>query len=441
MKITKESIVIFLFLIVIPSCFFYYINSLIRPFNEWQTLKYSTPDSATYLDVGKWLLKEISFNEAKESIAIRPFFYPLIVATLERIHPLSLAIFQFILWQSQILIVYCFSVKLTKSRYVSIIFALISAIIISSICISLHALTETLASFLIAFSILALACYIYKKKYRYIVLHLLALSLCSVTRPSIIYTYFFSSAVIIFFLKKRYIVTILIIMLTLVPIFTQCYIIKNKFNSFKISFVDILTINDYFLSRFELYKKNIERDVNRNFYIRKVRDVRRMYISNVITQEGYSGAAKKVKKDIVDNISKYHVEFFKQFLDLILENSTQASSFVNDNRILYFATLFQSKLLMTINIISALLFLLTIAAIKNKSVMIDGYTMFSLPVLFCIYFTYLSIGVTFWQGDRFLIPIYNMSIMLFVYQTVSFLTLLRNLRENSSNIQKMTIVA
>ncbi len=228
-------------------------------------------------------------------------------------------------------------------------------------------------------------------------------------------------------------------MLTSVPIFTQCYIIKNKFNSYKVSFIDILTVNDYFLSGLELYKRNIERDVNRNFYIRKVQDARRTYISNVITQEGYSGAVKKVKKDIVDNISKYPVNFFKQFLDLIMENSTQASSFVNGSRKLYFATLSQSKLLMTINIISSLLFVLTIAAMKNKSVMIYGYTMFSLPVLFCIYFTYFSTGVTFWQGDRFLIPIYNASIMLFVYQIVSFLTLLRDLRENSSNTQKMIL--
>ncbi len=428
MKITKESVVIFLFLIVTPSYFFYYINSLIRPFNEWQTLKYSTPDSVTYLNVGKWLLKEISFNEAKESVAIRPFFYPLIVVTLERIHPLALSIFQFILWQSQILIVYYFSYKIIKSIFISVVIALASVSIVSPIVISLHALSETLVSFLITFSVFTMAYYTNKKIYKYIFLHLLALSTCSVTRPSFLYIYVFS--IILFYLKNRKISYVFLVMLTFVPIYAQLHVMKKEFSTYELSFIDMFAINDYFLSGLELYKRKIEKDINKNSYIRIARDVRRKYLSDMIEKEGYRATSKKIKMDMFVNILKYPQETFLQFFNLIVENSIQGSSFIGNNKILYIATLSQSNMLLIVNLFS-ILFIFIILFFKKKDgykEIIDGYFSFNLSAIFCISFTYLSTGVTFWQGDRFLIPIYNASIMLFVYQTKMIFLFIRKQR-------------
>ncbi len=417
MKITKEHVLAFLLLLVSSACFFCYINLLVRPFNEWQTLKYSAPDSTTYLNVGKWLLKEINFKEAKESIAIRPFFYPLIVATLERIHPLALVIFQFILWQSQILVVYYFSSKITKSIFISIVTALASISIVSPIVISLHALSETLASFLVTFSAFTLAYYVNKKTYRYIFLHLLALSICSVTRPSFLYLYIFS--IILFILNNRKIFYIVLVILTFPAIYMQIHVMKEKFDTYKLSFIDTFAINDYFLSGLEIYKRKLENDDNKNSYIRIVRDARRKYMSEMLEKEGYRATSENVKMDMFVNVSKYPLETFHQFVDLIVENSIQGSFFTGNNRILYIAALSQSKMLLAINILSILfvsiIILLNIRC-KCKEFP-EGYILFSLPILFCIIFNYLSTGVIFWQGDRFLIPIYNASIMLFVYQT------------------------
>ncbi len=430
MKITKEYIVIFFFLLIIPACYFYYINSLVRPFNEWQTIKYSTPDSTTYLNVGKWLLKEISFNEAKGSIAIRPFFYPLIIATLEWIHPLALAIFQFILWQSQILFVYYFSSKITKSIFISIVTALVSISIVSPIVISLHAISETVASFLVTFSAFPLAYYVNKKTYRYIFLHLLALSICSVTRPSFLYLYVFS--MILFILNNRKLFYIVLVILTFAPIYMHIHVMKEKFNTYKLSFIDTFAINDYFLSGLEVYKRKLENDDNKNLYISIVRNARRKYMSETLEKEGYRATSENVKMDMFVNISKYPLETFCQFVDLIVENSIQGSFFTGNNRILYIAALSQSKMLLAINILSILfvsiIILLNIRC-KCKEFP-EGYILFSLPILFCVIFNYLSTGVTFWQGDRFLVPIYNASIMLFVYQTKMLFLFMRKQRES-----------
>ena len=106
-------------LVIFSTCFFYFINSNIKPFNEWPSIKYTSGDSTTYLNVGKWLIGDKKFSEVKNSIAIRPFFYPLLVILLEKIHPWAISIFQFMLWEIQILLVYFSGFIISKSSVAS----------------------------------------------------------------------------------------------------------------------------------------------------------------------------------------------------------------------------------------------------------------------------------------------------------------------------------
>lgn len=427
MNILKKDCVVLVALLVVSSCFFYYVNSQVKPFNEWDSLKYSTPDSTTYLNVGKWLLGLANFDDVKSSLAIRPFFYPLIVTSLESIHPWSIWMFQFILWQTQILMIYISCVKISNSRFLAFFIALTSISIISPIGIALHALTETVSSFFITSSVFMLTLNLYKKSYINILICLLSLSLCSVVRPSILYIYLFLTAVISFNLKSRKLVHIFLLAITVIPILAQDIGMKKYFDTYRISFIDTFAINDYFLSGLELYKRNLEKDVNKNQYIRMIRDARRRYMAEMIAKEGYKKTSENVRKDFLANLTSYPLETFLQFKDLIIENSIQSSSFLavdnkNINKLFYIVTLSQSKLLLTINIVSILFFLmiLFLTKIVKKTFIQNEYIIYSSLILFSICFTYLSTGITFWQGDRFIIPIYYISIILFTFQIKIF---------------------
>ncbi|MGR0481415.1 MAG: hypothetical protein ACTFAL_08455 [Candidatus Electronema sp. V4] len=427
--------VVYVILIFISICFFCYVNSAVKPINEWETLKYATPDSKTYLDVGKWLFDAADFNDVKSSVAIRPFFYPLIVASLELIHPWAIWIFQFILWQSQVFMVYVSCVKISNSKSLAFIIALASISIISPIGMTLHALTETLASFFITFSVFVLTLNLYIKSYFYLYIYLLLLSLCSVVKPSMLYIYLFSIIAIASNLKNQRLFHMLILAITVIPILVQVHIMKKYFYTYKVSFIDTSTVNDYFLSGVELYKRNLENDMNKYQYIHIIRDARRGYIAKMIAKDGYKKTSKNIKNEFFDNLTNYPIENFRQFKDLIIENSIQPSLYFllknkYKNKLFFNITLSQSKLLLVINIISILEFITIfyLAIILKKISIPDGYIIYSLLVFFCIYFIYMSTGITFWQGDRFLVPIYYASIILFVYQTECLFSVIRKVR-------------
>ncbi len=428
MHISRKDCAILVALLIMSSCFFYYVNSQIKPVNEWVELKYSTPDSTTYLNVGRWLMKKVDFDVVKSSLATRPFFYPLIVVSLELIHPWAILIFQFILWQIQILMIYIACIKISSLRVIALIIAIISIGIISPIAIALHALTETVSSFLITFSVFMLTLNLYKKSYLYHTIYLLSLSLCSVARPSVLYIYIYSLAVIVLSSKKINILYVLIFSTTAIPILIQVHGMKKYFDSYQLSFIDTVAINNYFLPGLELYKRNIEGDVNKNYYIRMNRDIRSRHMTEMIEKEGYDKTSKNIKKDFFGNLTSYPFETFRQFKDLALENSVQPSSFVTV-KMLYIATLLQSRLLLTVNIISILFFLIIMLEKILKKVSVqDGYFLYTSLILFNIFFTYISTGVVFWQGDRFLVPIYYVSIILFVFQIKVFFYNTRQLR-------------
>ncbi|WP_417909830.1 hypothetical protein [Candidatus Electronema sp. PJ] len=436
-----KNTAVYIALLIISVCFFYYINSMSKPLNKWEMSRYITPDSKTYLDVGNWLVGKCEFVHAKDSIAIRPFFYPLVVAILESIHPLAIIIFQLILWQIQIFIVYFCSLKISKSKLLAFFIALISISIVSNIGISLHVLTETITSFFITFSLLMLFVFSCKKSYIYISFYLLSLSFCSVVRPSFLYIYILSTIMIVAFnLKDMRFIYVLSIAMTVIPISAQSYIMKKHFNTYKISFIDTFAINDYFLSGLELYKRNLEGDSYKYQYIHTIRDARRRYIAEMIARDGYKKASENIKKVFLDNLTGYPVETFRQFKDLVVENSTQPSSiFISENKEMniFFknVTLLQSRFILTINIFSVLFFTIIFSIfILNKRYIIDNYIMFTSLLFFCIYFTYLSTGVTFWQGDRFLIPIYYTSIILFIYQAKILFQVIRNTSSQLSSI-------
>jgi hypothetical protein len=405
-------------LICISTLFYYYINSNIRNFHDWPSLKYTSGDSQTYFNVGQWLIGEKSFSEVKQSVAIRPFFYPLFVASLEKIHPWAIIIFQFILWETQILLAYFCGTLISKSPAASFIFSLFCATFLSPIGISLHVLSETLTSFLLTISLLFLIIYTEKHNNKFILIHIATLSLCSVVRPVYFYLFFLDASLCFFFLSMNKVKLLIILIVISTPVIFQISIMMIKFNINNVSFIDTLAFNDYYLSKIELYKRKIEKNENSAAQIHAIRNGRRMWLGDAIDKYGYKEARYFVNRELWKTITFFPYDSFRLFLDLILENSKQPSNFLASKnyiteRRFFFISLAQSATLRMLNLSSLLLSLLIFISRKKQYTNSYFVNMF---LFLSIYMVYISNGVSFWQGDRLIVPVYFISAIWFFYQ-------------------------
>ena len=219
--------------------------------------------------------------------------------------------------------------------------------------------------------------------------------------------------------NKKYIF-LLVTLLVLFPIFFQYKIIKENYNLNKMSIISTLALNDYFLTYVELEKRGLleDRDSKYSHNAAWVRSLRRGYFSNMIKNEGYPAAVRKVKNELKVNIKYYPAAVISVFIDLIFENSMQSSHFLreknNNNMMLVIISLWQSRFLLLINIFSIGSFLVIFL---NKSIPQKKY-FFILNFNACIVilFIYISSGVSIGQGDRFIVPIYFFSIIWFFFQ-------------------------
>ncbi|WPD21026.1 MAG: hypothetical protein SD837_12530 [Candidatus Electrothrix scaldis] len=416
----KKNILVSLLLVLISTSFFYYINSNIEDFHNWPTLKYKSGDSTTYLKSGQWFLGEVSLSEVERSVAIRPFFYSVIVALFEKVSPWSLQAFQFLLWVAQIILVFFCGILISGSKTKSFFLSLCCVAILSPVGISLHALSETTVSFLLISSVFFLIYYLSNTKSNvFLFLHLLMLSLSSVTKPLYFYLFILDIVFLYFTSKNNRLIYIFFIVMTFSPVVFQIVIMSDNFNLKKISFIDTVTINAYFITR--LNSKNISsiKNIDIDRVIPFIRKKRREYIDNNINKKGYRYVDKMIRLELYENMRKYPLETAGNFLYLIWENSLQPSFFLFSkkekiNDLFFRISFIQSKILLFSNVIS--LFLLSILIVKkvfSGNLFFWGTNFF----LFCgIFLSYASTGVTFWQGDRFLIPIYELSFVWFFLQ-------------------------
>ncbi|MCW5198273.1 hypothetical protein VU06_00810 [Desulfobulbus sp. F3] len=421
--LSNKNFIVSCVLLFISSCFFYYINSNIKPLSEWTSLKYTSGDSTGYLHVGQWLIGENDFLKVKDSVVIRPFFYPLIVAILEKINPWAIIIFQFILWESQVLIVYFCGILISKSKKSAFILSLFCITLISPIGISLHILTETTASFLLVSSFFFVICYTVTSDKKFIFYQIFAISLCSVVKP--VYFYLFLSNVFLHLClpRRKSIIEIFVLIIVTLPIIFQLSIMRSNFYINKISFIDTIAVNDYFLSKLAIYKKHMENHDDYKEKIHSIRAGRRKVFHDIINRHGYAITGEIVKKELVENIKKYPIDSFRLFIDLVIENSKQPSFFLfsanyNMARLFFLVSLCQSEILRAITILSLLISLFTFLRMRKH--LKHGDIILNISFALAIYITYIASGVTFWQGDRFLVPIYFIGI-LYLFNNIVFI--------------------
>ncbi|MCI5123200.1 MAG: hypothetical protein D3925_01665 [Candidatus Electrothrix sp. AR5] len=404
-------------IVLLSTCFFYYINSSIEEFHNWPALKYKSGDSTSYLNSGKWFLNQVPLSQVEESVATRPFFYSLVLASLEQVHPQAIQAYQFALWLVQIIIVYYCGILISSSSVASFFLSLICAVVLSPVGIALHALSETTASFFIVLS------FKNKERYIFVFLYLLALSLCSVVKPVYFYAFIVGNIISLVVLKKfngKTLLAFVFILISVIPIFYQISIMKSNFDITRISYIDTYVINDYFLSLFKMVKTEKQKNKGGVYFVEKIT---KEGVAGQVKKEGYRETDIKVKIAFFQEIYDHPKEVIQMFFYLIGENTSQYSFFLSseDKGIDYLyknITIGQNLLLRSINIFSLFIcfFFFFIKNIYMEKELINNYSIVSFSFFTVIFLTYMSTGITFWQGDRFMIPIYFISLIWLFFQ-------------------------
>jgi hypothetical protein len=222
---------------------------------------FSTNDALSYLDVAN-LGSNLSGTDAP---AIRPFFYPLVLAlSYKTCGVFGLWFLQLLFWLSTANFLF-FSVKKLSNLFFAASAVILFMLNLSCITLTLHALTETLSIMLLAFLLWFIVNAAGKRNdIGFIHRVLLIFVFLSLIKPLFYPVVLFILFVILpFFYFKQYrlltkkLITLLFI---LSPVFIQMSFMKAQYNTFKISLIGDITIRDYIFADGFAKVNGIDRD-------------------------------------------------------------------------------------------------------------------------------------------------------------------------------------
>jgi hypothetical protein len=149
----------------------------------------------------------------------------------------------------------------------------------------------------------------------------------------------------------------------------------------------------------------------------------------MIKNDGYKTADKKIIHEFLQNIQKFPAQSWKLFTDLIVINSKQPAYhlFTNapdKNQLFKTITITQSNIVRILNIFSFCSFPLILLVIQKRTThSTSDFVTVNLIASSVIFYTYIANGVTYWQGDRLLVPIYYISLVWCFYQLNTIIAL------------------
>ena len=374
---------------------YFYMVSILGLKINFQTM-FATNDAKTYWDVAKW----ITDGTFTESTAIRPILYPLLLTVCSKVGGvIAIWFVQFCMWLLSINLTFL-SVKRISN---SIIWPLLGALIIMSnlsfIALTFHALTEVSTIFL-----LTLLVFISIKnreklfEFSFFKNVLLVIVLLTILKP-VFYIPLLGLLFIVlplFYLRKifknkKQFITLLLI---LTPLFIQFSIMKIKHDKITISTIGQKTIDEYIIAQSYEDKFNIERD------------------SALIQVKTLSSDEKNnfVKQNLNIVINRFKLNLQGNILsapDYIMSfvsrpNKKLTNYMIDVNRFYY-------KLHFYLLILT-LPFLYLLYRKKNYNLLLISFFF----ILLNIYFL-TTTGISFYQGDRLVLPAIGIFSFLYIY--------------------------
>ncbi|MDA8793840.1 hypothetical protein N9N67_11380 [Bacteriovoracaceae bacterium] len=379
-------------------------------------------DSLTYI---KWF--EVFFGQASMSdnidiVALRTFGFPLMMGFTMGIHPVFLIIIHFILWIFTIKHMMEIISALKLNRTFTISLGIFSGCLIDPMILIFHGLSETLSYFLIIYSTKL----IMSEKLRWWSLPFLGYAV--VVRPNFIYLFLVTLILLLFKdrnkIKEKFIKILPPLALGMLFPMVQLLIMINIFSVKTISFIDVQTLNDYFLA--DMDRRENSGKLAAAYKVRFQET--RTYLQN--TSE-VGQLSTKVKKELKDRLLNSPSLFFKTFWKRIRKNGTISSNLIDiyqENKAIKKISRRQNTFLFYSALISVLISTILLV-IQFRSIVVKVDILF----LFLNAHTALSIlssGFSFWQGSRFTIPIMFTSPILWAILIIK----LRNFRKSNVGI-------
>jgi len=388
-------------------------------FQNIQQTMFWASDARSYRAVGEWLLSLghrdpaqwcqdvkpvgctnwISGLGSSDATLVRPFFYSLLVALAYKAGGIyGIWIMQFGLWVASGVLLYASLKKVAKSRFIVLCGMCLFVGNLTLIVLTFHALTEVLTTFLLSVLVVLIVNNQNLSRNKFWLLTIFIVSLLTVTKPVyqillfIILIYRIGS--LIQQKRKPQLRSAIYLFLALSPVLIQIGVMKARHNTFSISKIGTFTVKYYYISRVYGELKGLS-----------VREAR-VYVRALQHREIFSFLVRNYKTSI------------RVYLRNIKENVLTKSNFINPkehptlfrymkllNKVYYKLHLFMLPLVFVLLIILATQY-------RQQSFVrerVEKILYFLIPLLL----VFLTSGITFWQGDRVVLPSLPLWIVLY----------------------------
>jgi hypothetical protein len=375
---------------------FYFILFFALKININKTLMFSTFDSSTYLSVANW----IQGSSAANYTMIRPFLYPLVlVICYNGFGPFGLWLFQFLCWIFSINFLFLAIRRITGNSALSFIGAGLFALNCSFFMLTFHALPEVLTTFLLSFLVFIISCNFHNfRTLAFFQRTLLILVLLAIVKPVFYFVLVFLLLVIfpIYYLKenlrrpKKFLISLLI----LIPLFIQIGIMKYRFNTFGVSEIGGNTFRDYF------FAQGLQN------------------INNITYEDAVHQAQTHSGNEQISYILAHKKSYLKSYLGNLYDN-IDAEPVLLESPVLYKPLYRFTTNLNTIYLVLHLLFLIPLIFVIVNSARKRKYrdVVLFLWMAALLYYILLTSGISFWQGDRLVLPSLPLWITLYILIT------------------------
>lgn len=372
----------------------YFVVLAMLNFDVSEEIMFSTPDSKSYLAVANWL----SYNVDTSALSIRPIMYPIILLVGSKLGGIyGIWITQFLFWLATINFTFWSLKELTKNSNYAYLGSFIIIGNLSLISLTWHALTEVTTAFLLAI----LVAFIVKNRKRSKDLYfvqgcLFFMVLLTIVKPVFSIPLYILLIISIFQFKsyKKSPHKILHFFLILTPLLVQITIMKINFNKVEISEVGSLAVNQY------IFAQGIQ----------------------LINKDQRSDAMNKAiaysNNERITYILRHKSVFFSLFIDNLEDNVKADPSFLNPsaengNLLLYKVMLIFNKIYYYSHQVFILIYILSLILFFKYR---DYSSLLFVSGLYflCAYYILVT-GISFWQGDRLVLPSISIWALLYPY--------------------------
>lgn len=370
------------------------------------------PDSYTYIDAANLLYEKFQPHPIRPIgiaflMGIPNLFFETISLGQYTTYNLLL---NFALWLGSVLMINR-SLLVFVGKRTAFLFTLLFIGCIGNLINSFFLLSETLTTFLLSLFAYYLIRYEKSKSHNFLVWAGIIINLSVLVRPGLQYVAFVVSIIIIFKLIRNNIKIFslyLWLFLSLFTIAVQIGMMKSSYGNNTVSYIDKLAWYYYLGAQSKAEKDTITYD--------KVKSERKNDFEKITWSEKQKMSSLDLKEQISNNSSL----ILSNYIQNIYQNSTSGSTlvfYVNPkfkdlqkasngiNYKLYVISKLQNICMVFISVIMMIMILFH-KTLRNFSFVI---------ILSLILYTILTSGISFWQGDRFHIVFYPLTLLLLVF--------------------------